>query len=205
MQYNGIRELRLALERKKGLRDQLLGLLEESGRKLALKRQEQSYIQVAQSIIQAVAQRTQEELKYHIEDLVSLALAAVFDEPYRLRLDFVIKRGRTEAEIWFERDGERAHPLTASGGGAVDVAGFALRVALWSLSLPRSRAVFVLDEPFKHLSADLQPRAGQMLREVSQRLGLQVIMVSHVSDLVEAADRVFEIRLKGGESFVKVI
>jgi len=63
----------------------------------------------------------------------------------------------------------------------------------------------VLDEPFRFLSRELQGRAGEMLKLLSQKLGIQFIFVTHVQDLVEAADRVFEVRKKKQISKVEVL
>ena len=156
----------------------------------------------AQVVIRTVAQATQQELEYHISDVVSLALGAVFNDPYELKLDFVIRRGKTEADINFSRKDELIRPLFSSGGGPVDVASFALRVALWGLSQPRTRNTLILDEPFKWLSVDLQPKAGEMIKRISNKLGLQIIMISHVPDLIESADKVFNVELKSGISYV---
>jgi DNA repair exonuclease SbcCD ATPase subunit len=84
----------------------------------------------------------------------------------------------------------------------VDLAAFALRVALWRISSPALRPTIVLDEPFKHLSEDLQPKASALLKEVSSRLGVQFIMVTHSEELVESADRVFQVSLRRGMSRV---
>ena len=154
----------------------------------------------AQIVIRTVAQATQQELEYHISDIVSLALSAVFDDPYELKLDFVIRRGKTEADINFSRNGELVKPMYASGGGAVDIASFALRVALWSLSQPKTRNTLILDEPTRNLSLDLQSKAGEMLKQISEKLNLQIIMISHVPDLIESADKVFNVELKKGVS-----
>ena len=156
----------------------------------------------AKVVAQTVAQQTQAQLEYCISELVTLALEAVFDEPYKLKLEFVLKRGRTEAVIEFERDGETLDPMTASGGGAVDVASFALRIALWSLSQPRSRNSILLDEPFRFLSRELQPKAGAMLKMLAERLGLQFIVVTHNQALIESADRVFVTTIDKGVSNV---
>lgn len=200
-----IKEMRVGVDRKRGQQEVLLSQVQRHKKILRNSKRDLRHIEEAQAIIQATAKVTQEELQYHISDLVSLALKAVFDEPYKLEVEFVMKRGRTEAELWFVRDGERVHPLSASGGGAVDVASFALRVALWALSYPRSRPVLILDEPFKFLSSGLQVRAGDMLKAISEKLNLQIIMVSHVPDLIESSDKVFEVRLKNGVSQVKII
>ena len=159
----------------------------------------------AQAIIQKVAQKTQQELEYHISDLVSTALSAIFDEPYEFKLYFVIRRGTTEAVFKFARNGEEVDPMVASGGGAVDVAAFALRIALWSLKQKRSRNTIVLDEPFRFLSRELQPKASSMLKLLSEKLGIQFIIVTHNNDLVEAADKVFHVKQRRGKSVVEVV
>jgi len=143
--------------------------------------------------IQDVAKRTQEQLVLHIQDVVNTALDTCFPDEYEFQLIFEIKRNKTEARLIFMKNGFEIDPMEASGGGVVDVASFALRIAAWSLG--KTNNVICLDEPMKFLSRDLQPRAGEILKKISLKLGVQFIMVSHVSDLIKNADRVFEISL----------
>jgi DNA repair exonuclease SbcCD ATPase subunit len=110
-------------------------------------------------------------------------LEAVFDEPYEFKMAFVEKRGRTEVELTFEKDGQVVDPLGASGGGVVDVASFALRVAAILLSGPKSRRLLVLDEPFKFLSKMYRPRIRQLLEELAKEMSMQIIMVTHIDEL----------------------
>jgi DNA repair exonuclease SbcCD ATPase subunit len=163
-------------------------------------------IEEAQEIIQRVAKDTQNNFVCRIADVVSMALDAVFgSDAYEFSLEFVQKRGKTEVEIAFVRDGSKIDPLSASGGGAVDVASFALRVAVWSLLKNSGRPVLdtiILDEPFRFLSRDLQPLAGAMLKTLSKKMGLQFVMVTHNQDLIDCADAVFEVTNKNGESHV---
>ena len=79
--------------------------------------------------------------------------------------------------------------------GAVDVASFGLRVALWSLRRPRPAPVISLDEPFKHLSDDMGETAIDMLKLISKRLGMQFIVSSHSPDLKAGADKGFSVVL----------
>ena len=194
---------RSELERRKGERRQVCKTLEETRTNLENLQGEEKNLRDAQAIVQCVAQATQEKLRYHISKLVSLALEAVFDDPYQLNLDFVLKRNRSEAELTFSRDdGDKVHPMSASGGGAVDVAAFALRVSLWNLERPRSRNVIVLDEPFRFLSSDLQPKASEMLKQISSKLGIQFIVITHEEELLDCADRVFHVGIHNGVSKV---
>lgn len=151
--------------------------------------------------VQGVAQQTQEQLTWHIQDVVNTALDTCFPDEYEFKLLFEIKRNKTEAKLVFYKNGFEINPMEASGGGVVDVAAFALRIAAWSLGTTNN--VICLDEPMKFLSRDLQPRAGEILKEISTKLGIQFIMVSHVADIIQSADRVFEISLNKNESMVK--
>lgn len=160
----------------------------------------------AQLILQESARLTQEHLQYRIGTLVTLAMEAVFDDPYRLEVLFENARGRTQASINFMRGDEILSPLDASGGGAVDVAAFGLQVSLWTLQNPKTRPVLFLDEPLKWLKGGSLPEKGAaMLQEISQKLGIQIIMVSHAPELISHADKVFRVTKKNNISTVKEI
>lgn len=204
MPSSEIREIRRTLDRWLGVWDRLREDLEETEELIRLKRQQARRTERAQVILRTVAKLTQEELQFQMNDLVTAALHSVFEDgAYEFQLEFVERRGRTEADLWFARNGDRLSPIEAAGGGAVDVAAFALRVAMWCLSSPRTRDTLILDEPFRFLSEGLLPRASMLLRELSKRLGIQFVMVSHAELLIEEADRVFQVSSHKGCSGVK--
>lgn len=135
---------------------------------------------VAQQIVQQVAQEVQNVVHRRISGIVTRCLAAVFDDQaYEFRIDVDIKRGRTEARMLFVRDGVEVDPLTASGGGVVDVASFALRLAALCLSRPPRRKLLVLDEPFRFVSAGYRDKVRDLLLVLSEELEVQIIMVTH--------------------------
>ncbi|MFA5048697.1 MAG: AAA family ATPase [Patescibacteria group bacterium] len=156
-------------------------------------------IEKAQVFIQDVAARTQNALKFNVEGIVQLALDAVFlKEQYKFEINFVIKRDKTEASLSVNKNGFEMTPKDSNGGGLKDILGLALRFALWKYS--RSRKLILLDEPFKNLSKDLQSKAGEILKLLSQKLGIQIIMITHEQELMEIADKTFEIqKVKDGE------
>jgi DNA repair exonuclease SbcCD ATPase subunit len=197
-----IHELRTAYERQRGRQQEILSTIDALRREgLELKKLKRR-TEEAREIIRFVAQKTQEQLSYHISDITSLAMEAVFPNPYSLVVEFVQRRNRTECDLLFERDGLRIDPLSASGVGAIDVASFALRIASWSMAVKRTRPVIILDEPFRYLSENYQPLASAMLKEVSQKLGIQFIIVTHEMVLAEHADKVFQVSIKKGVSKV---
>ena len=147
----------------------------------------------AQGFLQRVAEQIQQHAHAQIAGVVTRCLKTVFgeDESYEFKINFVKRRGRTEAELLFVRDGQEIDPLSASGGGAIDVAGFSLRLACLMLLRPAVRRLLILDEPFRFLSKDYRPRVRGLLEELAKELNLQIIQVTHAPDLV--AGKVIEI------------
>jgi DNA repair exonuclease SbcCD ATPase subunit len=195
--------LRNKLEQFKGQKLQLEKTLSDlrsdlKEKKLSLEKHEQ-----AREIIRKVGMETQQQLQYNISDIVSLALDSVFDDPYIFRTEFCQRRNKTECDLYFERDGNRVDPLTASGVGAVDIASFALRIASWSMASPRTRNVIILDEPFRFLSENYQEQASLMVKEISQKLGIQFLIVSHNETLASSADKTFTVSIKKGISQIR--
>lgn len=199
-----IQEMRRHLERKKGRQEQLKAQLQSNRRKLRKYRVELEASNKAQEAIHHVAKLTQQELEFHLSDIVSMGMSGIFPDPYSLVVEFISRRGRVEVDMLFERDGYEVDPLSATGGGAVDVASLALRFSAWTLKNPRTRPVILLDEPLKWLKGSDLPRKGaEMIKEISQHLNLQIAMISHDPELIEGADRVFDIGIKKGVSYIR--
>jgi DNA repair exonuclease SbcCD ATPase subunit len=156
----------------------------------------------AQLIIQDVALQIQKQIQFHIEEIVTAAINSVFPETYKFKLDFVIRRNVTEVDILLEKNGKQIDPLTEVGGGLLDILSLALRISLWSLFSKAKNNTIILDEPFKFLSRDLQYKAGEMLKKISNDLNLQLIIVTHIPDLIESADKIFEIKQINGENVI---
>jgi len=201
-----LKQLRNRLENERGKYQQVVNDRIITEGKLDILNRQKLQIEQSAIIIQTVAQKTQAELQFFISDMVDAAISAVFPEnSYNFQCEFVQRRGKTEADLFLaDSKGNRIKPADAEGGGLVDIVSFALRVCLWSLT-KSSRAVFFVDEGLKFLSRDLLPKAGELIKELSTRLGLQIIMVSHLDELIDMANRVIEVKKIKGISHVRII
>ena len=155
-------------------------------------------LEEAQVFLQKVAQATQEQLRVHIKDIVQLCLDSVWPGEIQFDLIYEVKRGKTEARLVFIIDGEEVDPLEGEGGGMVHMAAFALRVAVWTLGTTRN--TIILDEPLAALQPlELQLLGFKIIRELSDKLGLQFIIVKNSvnsGDLENIADKVFQVERK---------
>ena len=194
-----IKQLRTRLEQEKGALKTIKDSIAQAEAELAQLRAAGQDIDEATIIFQKVAQDTQNQLSWYVTDMASAAIEAVFPEnqDYKLFLEFVQRRGRTEADIFLaDSEGNRIRPADAEGGGFIDVVAFILRPTLWSLDRT-TRPVLICDEPFRHLhSREYHGRVAELLRTLSDRLGLQIIMVTgedESTEIIEGADRIFRI------------
>ena len=129
---------------------------------------------------QEFVQSVQDRVYGKIATTVTKCLQAVFDNPYEFKIIVDKKRGKAEARLVFVRDGEEFDPVEEAGGGVLDVAAFALRIA--TISTGKKQTVF-LDEPAKHLSKEYLPRFASLLETLSKTMNIQFILVTHSEDL----------------------
>ena len=191
---SNISSLRSRLDQLKGKKAHIEQSLQEAKEKLKTQMRGIKRHELALDTIRMAALATQQQLQYHISDVVSSALDTVFEDPYEMVVEFVQRRNKTECDLAFKKGDLLLDPLSASGCGVVDIASFALRIASWSMQRNRTRNVIILDEPFKHLSTNLMPQAGELLKRVCDDMNLQIIMVTHSEELVDSADKIFRVK-----------
>jgi hypothetical protein len=200
---NSIQEARKIYEQRIGSRNTLIG--QKASKEIELVKLNKIYDNVvkARVVVQAVAKATQSSIEFHISNLVTMALASVFPEPYEFKLEFVERRNSTEADCIFIKNGNRIDDILHFGGGGVaDVANLALIISLWSLK--KSRPIFLNDEPDKFLhSLAFQERASQMMKMMCDKIKIQIIIVSDQANIIAVADKVIRLKQKDGITFVE--
>jgi DNA repair exonuclease SbcCD ATPase subunit len=158
-------------------------------------------IEEAQIFLQTVAKATQEKIRYRLEDIVNLALTAVFGAKYRFEIKFEMKRGQTEASLVLYDGENELDPMEANGGGLADLLSFTLRVAL--LIISKNRRILILDEPMKFVSSDLKDSCYAIMTRLSHELSIQIIAVTHEDSFIDKADRVYKVQQREGVSWAQ--
>lgn len=142
-------------------------------------------------VLTRIGETEQADAQRQIEELVTRALQVIFGEelsfklvPRVLRdqaaLDFVLvsSYGGTVIET---------PVMEARGGGMAAVVGFVLRLVVLLLT-PGARRFLALDESFAHVSASYEPRVAEFLREVADKAGVQLLLITHSSAYSDLAD-----------------
>lgn len=208
-------ELRKTFERKIAIRDRIQSEIKSHRKEMRTNIKEERILEKAVELVKQVGLETQKQLEFHLAEQVSTCLAAVFDDPYELIVKFEEKRGTTEVLFMFSRDGIELIPTNSyggsSGGGAIGVASFGLRIAYMLMRQnSKSQPVLILDEPFNRLKGEeANQRVLELVYKLSHELGIQIIMVSDEriprTEIIKNADKVFFVNKLNGISQVKEV
>ena len=152
------------------------------------------------SVCQSVATEVQKQLSVKIDTIVNLALATCFGDEYTFKLNYVPARGKTEVEFLLLQNGKEIDPTMQCGGGLTDILVFSLRVAVYNIS--HTDNIMVFDEPMKFLSKGFREKGAELIHTLSERIGIQFIEVTHISEMMENSDKRFVIKKINGVSEV---
>ena len=166
-------------------------LLEDYNTKLEAVYEKLRTTEKARAFFQVQAENTQREVSETLSVIITSALKSVFPDDYECVIEFT----GSGAKLYLKKGEDSIEdPINSVGGGVIDIASFAARVAFIFLS--GSSRVLIADEPFKAVSSDLRVKIPEMLQLLSEKLGVQFIIVSHLQEIIEGADNV--VFIKGG-------
>lgn len=183
------------LSRTEGNRDAVQASLLTSETQLDSTKASQALLEQVTEVLRALAELKREEMRLKVENLVTYGLRSVFKE----HLTFKIVSGERAKqstmelkvvsivnEVEVETDIVNAH-----GGGLVQVIALLLRIVILLFARPAPARVLILDESLAHLSREYLEPAAELLGSLSNKLGLQILMVTHSPEFEDAADRIY--------------
>lgn len=178
-----------ATRRKQDLTDDL----HTAEKRLATADRDKRIALETQRLVQEAAQATLSNLSVKIGTIVTKALKAVLGESYKFNLDFKIAYGKLATDMYLEKDGKRYDLRRDNGDGVVDIVALALRVAVLCLDRRHIRRLLILDEPCGAVSVNYQQVLGATIKQLSDMLDLQVIMIAaHGSVMQIEGAKVFD-------------
>ncbi len=160
------------------------------------KEDEITYVEAVEllSIVQTV---TRDKIKTSFESIVSHALNYIYEsDEYSFHLEFSRRGNLQEMDFSVQTPDkpESLDLLKTDAGGTKNIVSLALRIVLMEVASPKIQGFIMSDESFANLSSDHVERASQFLKEISQKMGRQVIAISHQSKMLEAADKLIEVK-----------
>ena len=174
--------LRHSLNQRISKRKTVLEAIDREKAALETARARVETAETAQKHLQELAQTVQQEAHKQVSKIVSKCLKAVFGPSYAFRIDFVQRRGKTEAEFLYLKDGQKVSPHVCSGG-IKSVVSLANRLTRLVMTLPPVRRFLALDEPFAGLSGPNLQKMAALIQSLNKDLNTQFIIATHNSEL----------------------
>ena len=138
-----------------------------------------------------------------IESIVTNALCGITGEPYGFKVELTQSSGAWSVAFKvISPSGIELDPIDQCGGGIADIVSMTLRIAVLEMYEPRIEGPVLWDETFKYLSKDYIRTAVEWIRQYMSRMKRQVILVTHVPEFADGADKVFEVQPQGDTSKV---
>jgi len=143
-------------------------------------------------LLQKYSSLKEDEIKTKIDKVITKGLKAIFpDESFESQIDFEIKRGQAVAEPKLVTGEMKTDIVDADSGGVANVVGFLYQLLILAQRKPRQRQIIIADEPFKNLSKEYLEPTGAFIRMLSERLGIQIVLITHQDELKDIGDKVY--------------
>lgn len=146
---------------------------------------------------------TEEKLMESLSMFVTYGLQSVFSEEYRLvpemsmegtqpRLDFKIATGDLISSV-----------TEAKGGGVAEVVSILLQIFFTRALAEKVAPFLLLDTAMIHLSTRYKMRVSHLLKELCEKLDMQILLIVNTNEYGEYADRVYKFSQEGGKTVVE--
>ena len=199
------------------LSERLAGLKEDIGKVKAYRDVLRTQIVAGESQVEAfryeadLEQRSSEVFKAWLEDLLKTNVDSIselatrglryviHDQELTFRIHQEPKYNRLSMSFLIEEDGVEGDPVDSFGGGAVVVASLSLRVAV--MARMGMGNLLLLDESMFALANKYVPAAADFMRQLSERTGVNILMVTHNEEFMNNAHVAYEgvsVRPPGG-------
>lgn len=174
------------------------GQMQEATNTVTTAVKDKAAVEEAMAFVLAVTQRIQKQVKAMLDTAVNHAAAVVhFDRTFTF--EFSTSRDKTIVTPILSKNGkELGSMLGSDSGGLAEVLALAVRVSFIVLSQKR-RFVF-LDEDFTGIDRERLPITRALLKELSQKLNVQIVLNTHLSQLSDMGDSTITMKaVKEGE------
>jgi hypothetical protein len=149
-------------------------------------------------LLTSLGEQAQQRAQRQLEELVTRGLQVIFGTELSFHVIQSVKANQAVTEFVIRSQyGELTIDtpvMDSRGGGMAAVTGYMIRLVVLLLT-PRARRVLFLDETFGFVSREFEVRLAEFLAEVSERAGVQQVLVTHSDAYDDAADVKYRLEL----------
>tara|TARA_Y100000310_G_scaffold330099_1_gene401154 strand:- start:488 stop:1087 length:600 start_codon:yes stop_codon:yes gene_type:complete len=151
--------------------------------------------------LMSVSANYRDQLCNLFTSLVTEALTSIFEKDIRFNIKLYSYRNEPAIDVSVIEDNLEVDPQKSCGGGLNDIISFVIKIIF--IYLKKSSKIIILDEPLKFLSRDYIEQSSNFIHEISKRMNIQIILVSHKPDLEISCDKLINIEKSENRSMIK--
>lgn len=147
-----------------------------------------------------IANSRRGNMKGKIESIITEAVQLIYGSDLSVSMEYKTKNNRSHLDFKLIKktaNGDVSRNMSGFGGGVADAISVPLRL-LVLLGSKQTERVCVLDECYKHVSKERIQNVAEFLKDISDKLGVQLIMSTHADEIKKIADRNIELENVNG-------
>ena len=202
------KRLRSVADRVLGKREGVQTRLSDMSQKIKGLEAEGELLQLVSNVIRSLIDSEINDSVQAVEKLQSEGLRTVFDDQdLSVSASVETQRGKISVELLTSQklaDGTVIEGVSndAFGGAITTVQSVLMRIIV--ILRRDMRPLLLLDESLPAFDANYVSNMADFLRALSERLGLDILLVSHNQSLVEGAQKAYQIKKVGGSAKFEV-
>ena len=151
--------------------------------------------------LMSVSANYRDQLCNLFTSLVTEALTSIFEKDIRFNIKLYSYRNEPAIDVSVIENNLEVDPQKSCGGGLNDIISFVIKIIF--IYLKKSSRIIILDEPLKFLSRDYIEQSSNFIHDISKRMNIQIILVSHKPDLEINCDKLITIEKNENRSIIK--
>ena len=196
-----INQLKSIVEKNTFLKDSLENKKEKIQRDIKNINDENIILLELKEFLLTVSANYRDQLCNLFTSLVTEALSSIFERDIKFQINLYSYRNEPAIDISVIENNLEVDPQKSCGGGLNDIISFVIKIIF--IHLKKSSKIIILDEPLKFLSRDYIEQSSNFIRDISKRMNIQIILVSHKPDLEVSCDKLINIEKNENRSIIK--
>ena len=185
-----IKQLSSLIEKNKILREEYIRNIEREEKKKNQLTEDNKILGELKDFLFQVSANYREEICNLFTSLVTEALCSIFEKDIKFEIKLYSYRNEPAIDVTVTEGELEVDPQKSCGGGVNDIISLVLKIIL------------ILDESLKFLSRNYLEQASSFISDISKRMNLQVILVSHKPELEVNCDNIILIEKENDRSII---
>lgn len=159
-------------------------------------------LQVAE-VFKNLGGESQESLMDKLQKFVTFGLQSIFGISYSF-VPVVDSGGKDVAvDFYVKTEDVQGRVVDAKGGGVAEVVSMLIQIFFMRVLRDEFSQVLILDTPMTHISNRYREKVSALLKQLSEKLNMQIVLLTNTKEFAEHADMAYEFTQRDGKTQVE--